>query len=1467
MDFRILGPLEALDEGESVALGGAKRRAVLALLLLHANETVSAERLVDELWGEQAPATAAKTLQAHVSRLRKSLSGVGGAAGDVLLTRPHGYLLAIEHDRLDANRFERLLADGQSLLADDRPDEALSKLEDALALWRGPPLADLAYEPFAQAEIARLDDLRVVAMEALVEAKLALGRHADVIGTLEGLVDEHPYRERLRAQLMLALYRTDRQADALQAYQNARAKLVEELGIEPGERLRELERAVLAQDPALAHTPPPPPEPARAEPEAPTKADPELPSGVVTFLLTDIEGSSGLWEAGFDAMAASLELHDELIAQAVDAHDGRLLKTKGEGDSTLTVFRRASDAITAAVALQRLLEGADWPLPLGPRVRIALHTGEAHERGGDYFGPALNRGARLRALAKGGSVLLSQTTAEIVSDRLPPGAALVDLGRRELRGLTRPEEVFELHVKAVPGSAAEETRKTVTVLFACVLDPLPHGEGLDAEVRRRVGARCVADMHTVLERHGATVEEYPGESLMAVYGVPQLHEDDAIRAVRAALELRELLGEMADEFGAALALRPKVRIGVGTGEVIAEAASRNRFAATGDAVNTAKRLEERAGPGEILLDDRTHRLVRGFVESEAVEGPEPAVRLLGLRHEGGRPRSLHSPLVGRDQQLEALSRAFEAAVASGTCHLVTVLGAAGVGKSRLVEEFAARLGDDAWVLSGRCLPYGEGITFWPLAEVLRDLPEPLESYVSDDPKADSIVAVLSEAVGLGASRGATSEKIFWGARRLFEAMARRRPLVVVFDDVQWAEPTFLDLVEHVAELARDAPVVLLCMARPELLDARPGWGGGKPNATSILLEALEPDEARELVANLLDRATLSDEAARRLASACEGNPLFAEELLSMLIDEGRLGHDDEGWSLGAETAGLPVPPTIQSLLAARLEQLPDDERALLARVSVVGTVFYREAAAELAPPALAPAVDRCLTALVRRDLIRPDRPTSFEDDTFRFRHILIRDAAYASLPKAARVELHERFADWLERVAAERLTEIEEIGGYHLEQAYRFRSELGPASAEAEAVGLRGSARLEAAGRRALARGDVHAAVSLLERAVALVPGVDARRAALLPDLGAARIAAGALSEAAQALDEADRAAMAAGDESATAHARVQREFLRLHLGESDGIDEAEAVAEQAVRVFDGAGDERGLCAALRLRAWGQWTEGRAEPAAAAWEAAATHASNAGAEHERIDSILWIASSLFFGPVHADEAIRRCEAIRAEAEGNLPAVADVLQPLAGLHAMQGSFELARELLASSRAAFEELGLTLNSAVSHHAATVELLAGDPAAAEGSLRRGYATLEAMGDRAVLSTTAALLGRAVLDQDRTEEAEELAKISAELAADEDLSTQILWRGVRARTLVQCGAPDEAENLAREAVAFAQRTDFLNTRADAVADLGIVLQGLRRAADARAAFEDAVRLYESKGNLVAAERVRAELVTAAGL
>jgi AAA ATPase domain/Adenylate and Guanylate cyclase catalytic domain len=548
---------------------------------------------------------------------------------------------------------------------------------------------------------------------------------------------------------------------------------------------------------------------------------------------------------------------------------------------------------------------------------------------------------------------------------------------------------------------------------------------------RALLARYFERMKAIVESHGGTVEKFIGDAVMAVFGVPHVHEDDALRAVRAASEMRDALPE----------LGVQARIGVSTGEVVTGTEER---LATGDAVNVAARLEQAALPGEILLSGETLRLVDGAVEAESVEplglkgkvAPVGAARLLAVS--GETRRGHETPMVGRETELKRLRDAFEQATHDRSCQLFTVLGAAGVGKSRLAHEFLN--GVDATVVRGRCLSYGKGITYWPVVEVLRQL----DALPSDPSAATPLRSLLDED-----GQETSAEEIAWGFRKLLEEQARERPLVCLFDDVHWGEETLLDLVEHVADLSRGAPILVLCMARPELLDRRPGWGGGKLNATTVLLEPLSAAETEVL----LDSLGASDSELRtKVNLAAEGNPLFVEEMLALA-----------GGSPGREVA---VPPTIQALLAARLDQLEASERSVLECGSVEGRVFHRGAVQALAPEQ--PHVPQRLVALVRKELVRPDIPQLAGEDAFRFRHLLIRDAAYEALPKASRAELHERFAGWIGERGQE-LVELDEVVAHHLEQAARYKIELGQPDVD---LAQRAAEGLATVGRRVLWRVD-----------------------------------------------------------------------------------------------------------------------------------------------------------------------------------------------------------------------------------------------------------------------------------------------------------------------------------------------------------------------------------------------------------
>ena len=1043
---------------------------------------------------------------------------------------------------------------------------------------------------------------------------------------------------------------------------------------------------------------------------------------------------------------------------------------------------------------------------------------------------------------------------------------------------TAPHGQFPEIQPAIDRATSTEVRKSVTIVFSDLVDSSRLGHQFDPEALRGLLMGYFGTMRAVVERHGGIVEKYIGDAVMAVFGVPVLHEDDALRAVRAAVEMRAALSELNRDLQVSWGVQLAARIGVNTGEVVAGDHSQGYMFVTGEVLNVTKRLQESADPNEVVISESTHRLVRDAVlvvppQRRAVKHDEmiDAIAVVALRPDTtGRTRRFDSPFVGRTQQRDALNSLFQAVVGDRACHMLTLVGPAGIGKSRLMQEFVGGLADDVTVLRGRCPAYGEGITYWPLAEVVRDivgpatqqtgeqLAETLTARLVGEAKAGLVAERVAEAVGLGCSAGGGSEETFWAVRKLFEAIARTTPLVLVFDDLHWAEPTFLELIEHIADCSRHVPIFLVCAARPELLDTSPGWGRGRTNASAMSLDPLTNAECLQLISNLFDREPLPQDAESRIAEAAGGNALFAEELVAMLVDDELLTRENDQWVAAADLSTLPVPSTINALLAARLDGLPVAEQTVLTAASVEGTVFHLDAVRELVPAELDSALGHDLRTLVRRDLIRPDSASVPGDETYRFRHALIRDAAYRSIPKTARAVLHERFAGWLETAAKERLREVEAIVGYHLEQAFRYRTALGPPNAHTASLAARSAERLESAGRRALARSDLPAAIGLLERASDLLGSDDRRRAALLPGLGAALIEAGRLGDAEVMLAEARRLAAAARDECADAHALVQQQFLRLLRVAEDGTAEAVRVVQAVIPVFERHGDHHGLCGAHRLQAWLYWNAAQAEAAAQAWEQAAAQARCAGDEDERSEILNWVASSVFFGPTPVDEGIRRCTEIRAEVSGNLGSEAWTLRSLAGLHAMAGRFTLARELLADSLVIFKELGQTRTSSVSHLDGIVEMLAGDPVAAERQLLEGYRALERMGDTAFLSTTAAYLAQAIFAQGRLDEARRLTQISEELAAPDDLLTQVVWRSVRAEYLAGRDRLDDAEELAQEAVRIAEMTDFVSTRADALIGLAEILQRAGRPNEAKAVAADGLLLYDKKGNWVAARTAR---------
>jgi predicted ATPase/class 3 adenylate cyclase len=997
-------------------------------------------------------------------------------------------------------------------------------------------------------------------------------------------------------------------------------------------------------------------------------------------------------------------------------------------------------------------------------------------------------------------------------------------------------------------------RKTVTVVFADIAGSTELGDRLDPETVRQVMSRYFRTTRRVLERHGGTVEKFIGDAVMAVFGIPMLHEDDALRATRAAVEMAGSLGTLNVELERRWGVSLEVRIGVNTGEVVTGDPSGGQGFATGDAINLAARLQQAAAPGEILIGETTRGLLDARVTVEEItpflvkgkRGAVRAARVLSLA--SNTPSTIMgSPFVGREEELGLLRETFERCAAERACRLVTVLGVPGIGKSRLVREALDEIRTGAGIVVGRCPPYGEGITYLPLRDIVRQLAPAgavdLAALVEGEDDGELIADKVAGVVGLSATNAPTAETN-WAVRKLFEILARHRPLVIVLDDLHWAEPTFLDLVEYVARSTRDVPLLVIGLARPELLDTRPAWQAPSDNATTMHLEPLAENEAAALLEQLLRARLVDEQTGRRALEAAEGNPLFLEQLLAIQAEQ-------------AEQ--LNVPPTVQAVLAARIDRLPLNERIVAQRASVQGRAFSRRALAELVGDRHVAMLDVTLGALQRRELIQRDPRAFGGADGLRFSHGLIRDAAYQFLPKETRSELHERLAHWLDRTAEQPLGEQEEVVGYHLEQAYHYRAELGRIGTRERALGAEAARRLDSSGRRAFARSDLPAAVKLLERAEALLSPDDRARAELLPALGAALTEAGRLSEADRVLETAVDCSRINDDERLEAHAIVEQLFLRIQVDTEKAIIDARELDESLRATFESNQDARGLCKVWRLRALGHWLEGKCLAADAAWEMAAEYARQIGDDRERADILSWLASSAFIGPTPVGEAVRRCEAIRDEVHDYRRSAAVTWYPLAALYAMIGRFDEARELLDLAFRALEDLGfVTLNSSFTQYDGLVDLLAGDLARAEERLKFGLGRLEEMGERAFVSTLAALLAEVLYRRGRHNEAMRFVDRSLELAAPDDLVAQIAWRTVRAKLLAIAGHLDNAETLARHAVSLAEKTDWSNDHAAACVALGEVLHKQGRPEQAQAVMRKALTLYEAKGNIVAAEAMR---------
>jgi class 3 adenylate cyclase/predicted ATPase len=982
-------------------------------------------------------------------------------------------------------------------------------------------------------------------------------------------------------------------------------------------------------------------------------------------------------------------------------------------------------------------------------------------------------------------------------------------------------------------------RRLATLVFCDLVGSTALGERVDPEALQELLALYFGEMRAALERHGGSVEKFIGDAVVGVFGVPVAHEDDALRACRAALEMQTRLAALNPELKRRFGVGLEVRIGVNSGEVVG---SRETFV-TGDAANVAARLEQAAGPGEVLLGEPTYRLVRravrveplGAVEAKGKAEPVGAYRLLELSDE--RPvLAWESRLVGRVEELAGLEREFEQAVLERRSGLVTVVGEAGVGKSRLMGELAERIGSRARVVRGACLSYGEGITFWAVAQVVREL-----AGVRDE---DSVVQAREKlparlAQLLGLSEGTmTADETSGAIADFLSSAATEKPLLVLVDDVHWAEPALLDLLRKLPALVGEAPLLLVCLARPELLDNNPDWG--------VTLR-LGPLGATEVDA-LLDQLEAPPSVRVRIAQTAGGNPLFAEELVAWVREGGELEE---------------MPTGLNALLGARLDQLDPEARDALERGAVEGELFHQAAIVELSDENARPAVPGELGRLARKDLIRLAAAGLVAGGVaYRFKHILVREAAYRATAKKLRALLHERYANWLEQLVGERVGEYHEIIGYHFEQAHRYRTELSPPDDHARTLAARAGRHLGAAGLHANDRGDVRAGANLLTRATGLLPPENVERLELLLPyayaISESRGRPGAISESNVIYDELYLKATALGDRRLAAHARLHRtEFPFTGFVGADP-DSARTVYEELIETFEELGDQVGLAQTKRVLGM-LCREQNHGAAAVEWmDQALVHANACGDQPTCRSVTQSLANHLTRGPTPVDHATNRCEELLAGNRDDLELEAAITRHLGLLYAMAGRFEDAREYESKAAKVLEQGRIATTSlAYLTVSADTKVLLGDREGAERDIRQKWQGRSEQspetGPLGPAVSTAGALANFYCDEGRWDDAR------ACLAAYPGYPRG--WSGnmAEARLKAHRGEYDEALALARSVVEHAEQSDELNGRALMWLGVAEVQESAGRGEDAARSVARAIELYELKGNVAAAAQVLA--------
>jgi class 3 adenylate cyclase/tetratricopeptide (TPR) repeat protein len=997
-------------------------------------------------------------------------------------------------------------------------------------------------------------------------------------------------------------------------------------------------------------------------------------------------------------------------------------------------------------------------------------------------------------------------------------------------------------------------------------------ERLDAEVFRELVFTFLERMAGVVEAHGGAVEHLAGDGVMGVFGAERAQGDDALRAVTAASAMLDELDRLNDELSPRIAEPLRMRIGVNTGTVVVGRTVAGHAVSVGDPMNVAARLQAHAPAGEILIGADTHELVGREVEAEPAgelelrgrEKPMPAFRVASIADEADAVPLAARPLVGRGRELGLLTVAFERSAARGSREFVSVLGDAGVGKSRLVAELAERYSERATPLVGRCLSYGEGITYWALTELIRravgiqeddstkERKAKLLTAVAEDPEGVAIARQLAQLLGLEPA-DEPGEQTAWAVRRLLEITAGRGPVIVVLDDLQWAEAALVELLLRIADEVT-GPVLIVCMARFELLQRHPEWERACP--TVIGLEPLSNRDAGTLV-GVLAGDGLPEPLRERLVELAAGNPLFIEQALQMLVDDGALRARGDGWEATAGGAQVAVPPTVEAILAARVDNLTGSERACAECAAVIGMEFWARPLDELTGE---PA-GRALASLRRKLVIEPVRRPGGRGDMLRFRHLLLRDAVYEAIPKARRAHLHEQVAGWLEGWFADRLGEVEEIVGYHYETAARYSSQLLTGGDHGTRLAARAVEHLTAAGRRAAARQDDAQAAAFFGRVVALLGEDDPTRLRPLLDLGAALVGGGDIRRAESVLADARRAAAATGDPRLDAEVRVLEVDLRRLTNPRWWAANGRAEAAELARIFAGLDDDAGAAKAWHLVGKAHSDRGEQAAAQEAFEHALSYARRV--ESPGIEAWIrfWLLQAAVLGPTPCLDVIERARDTLAwaRAHSNRSLEGNVLTGMGEMLARAGRIPDAQDAFAEARAVLGELGRSQVAYMPIWTAAVEPLASDPAGAERELRAAYEFFAGLGADHILATVAPMLAATLVPQGRLVEAIALTERAEGIAAPDDLDGQVKWRLARSAARVAESEHADAERLAREAVALAETTDSILMHADALAGLGYGLVAAGAADEALGPWSSAIELYEAKGDVVSAARWQA--------